>query len=326
MVGTATMTGTGGSIQIRIAPHEVLARSFADEPGTLASLNRLKDLGVLRALDSSGKSLASHLIDLLPLKSGAIPGMASGKDLVSQIVADLANPATICQSTRTTTCTVASLQAILARAQAAEYVRLAGQLARKGRAELVGVRLACGIARGTGPVRLEDTCLVIHPRDFTSNEELNPLARAFQRSFIRLGRREEGATGLRTGDLTVEEFGRVHELVTSNRRVLVEADASVWLQFVTNRLEEASRDRVIETLVYLAPEPGHPAGSALVIERLFQMPDGTLVAHTLHPASSARRQVPVADFQPRVQLLELDAAEVSSSKIYLAQVARRQHP
>lgn len=331
MVGTVTspsvapssIAGTGGPIQIRVAPHELLARTFADDPGTLAHLNHLKDRGVLRALDSSGKSLASHLTDLLPLKRGAIVGMVTGRELAAQLVTDLAHPSRISQSTSTTTCTVAALQEILARAQAAEYVRLATQFARKGRAELVGVRLAGGRACENGADIPEETCLLIRPEDFTSSDELNPLARAFQQSFLRLGRPEDRATGHHPGDLTVEAFGRIHELVTSNRRVLVDADTSVWLQFVTNRLDEASHDRVFDTRVYLAPEPGYTAGSTLIIERLSRMPEGDLVADTLDPASSVRKHLPVANFRSRIQLLELDAAEVSSSTSYLAQVARR---
>jgi hypothetical protein len=324
---TATTGVTASPLAALVEPIDVLKAAFAGEPGIQAGLERLKDSKALEDLDASGKSLLTHLVELIDLKTSVVVGMPSGKDLVRLLVTDLADPSQIYQGTGTTTCTVASMQSILASAQPAEYARLAGELARTGKADMIGGG------------RLE-----ILPADFTAKEGRNPLADAFQESLFRLGSAlggtassgvaQFGAVALKAarkvfageipGGLTIEQYSRLHEMLTGYKRVLVEPDASVWNQLIMNRVDDKGREKTMNATAFLAPEPGGTIGHAVVIERLSQMPDGSLMAHVRDPMSPGVKQIPLADLQARVQLLEMDAPTVSSSKTYLDQVARRQ--
>ena len=328
--GSSTSRVSTSPLAVLVEPFDVLKATFASDPACLAGLVRLKDSKALESLDANGKSLLTHLHELLALNGSAVVGMPAGQDLVRSLVSDLADPSSIYQGLGTTTCTVASMQSILASGQPAEYARLARELSRSGQADMVG----------GGRIQ-------ILPGDFTAKDGRNPLADAFQESLFRLGTSLGGNSatasgvvefggkvlsaakkvfaGAIPGGLTIDQYSRLHEMLTGNKRVLVEPDALVWNQLILNRLDEKGRDKTMNATAFLAPEPGSSVGHAIVIERLSQNPDGSLTAHIRDPMSPGVKTVPLADLQSKVQLLEMEPPQVSSSKTYLDNVTLISH-
>jgi|GEM_PF-2439058 len=150
-----------------IQPKTVLAQAFADDPTFKADLKAMKGQWDDKA--KGGEKLGRVLVNLLD-KPSLLPGMATGKDLVKSIVADLAHPMRISQGQGTTTCTTASLQIILARSKPAEYARIAGGIATQGEVDL----------RGGGKLKQS-------PRDLENLAGREPLHAAMQESMYRLG-------------------------------------------------------------------------------------------------------------------------------------------
>ena len=153
--------------------HEIQARrkireAVGDDPQFLADLKGLKGKWDEKTRD--GQKLSKTLVKLLDANPTHMPGMASGKDLVKSIVADLARPWSINQGDGTATCTTASLQIIMARSQPAEYARIAGELATTGNASL-----------------RDGAKIKIKPGDFEKSADRGPISTAFQESLYRLG-------------------------------------------------------------------------------------------------------------------------------------------
>ncbi|MEB3185805.1 MAG: hypothetical protein VKP72_00025 [bacterium] len=304
-----------------------LRAGFAGDSASLAAIERLKDSKALEERDSTGTMLVDRLVSMMQPAKAAVPGMPAGPELVRQLLADLSNPASIHQGVGTTHCTVASLQSILASAQPAEYARVAEQLSVTGTADL------------QGGDRIE-----ILPGDFTVAEGRNALADAFQESFFRLGSTlggsktaatgtdQFGGVGLlaarRTfagdipGGLTIDQYTKLHQLVTGVERVLVAPDAAVWNQLIVDRVDEKGREKPLNATAFLAPQAGSSIGHVIVIERLSQQADGSLTAHVRDPLQPGLRAIPLTELQPRVQLIEMTPPRASSSPVYLDRVAR----
>jgi len=249
---------------------DTLKTAFAQDPVALQQVSALAQ--TLSTAEQSG--LWSRLAGQLNQSPRAETGLASGQALVKQIVQDLADPGSIYQGLATTTCTTASLQAILARTQPSEYARLAGDLLTTGKATLQD---------GSG--------IESRPADFSVNEGRNPLADALQEAFLRRGLAEPaggdtrgvGGTGRgssrasfagtfrrasrtpiagESGGLTVNQYSALFKAVTGQKNLTIPPDG-MW-----DTLVKMDKMQLASITVMLKPAQGATSGHAVTLESI----------------------------------------------------------
>jgi|GEM_PF-6603730 len=111
---------------------ELLRKALADVDGLQGQLDNLS----ARLTSAVAGRLWSTLNGLLGASPRAESGAIGGRELVSQVLSDLADPASICQGDGTVTCTITSLQVMLARSMPDEYARIVGDLLTTGETRL----------------------------------------------------------------------------------------------------------------------------------------------------------------------------------------------
>ncbi|MEB3188540.1 MAG: hypothetical protein VKP72_14015 [bacterium] len=298
---------------------DTLKTAFAQDPLALQQVTELAQ--TLSTAEQSG--LWSRLAGQLNQSPRAETGLASGQALVKQIVQDLADPGSVYQGLATTTCTTASLQAILARTQPAEYARLAGDLLTTGKATLKD---------GSG--------IESRPADFSVNEGRNPLADALQEAFLRRGLAEPaggdtrgvGGTGRgsarasfagtfqnaarrvfagETGGLTVNQYQALFKAVTGQANLTIPPDG-MW-----DTLGKMTPKQLEAITVMLKPGEGATSGHAVTLESFQKRGDNWYVKFNDPEKPGHAQEMKVGQFKKQVEFLAVDPTLASKSKTFL---------
>ncbi|MEB3186843.1 MAG: hypothetical protein VKP72_05310 [bacterium] len=293
---------------------ELLRKALSDVDGLQEQLDNLS----ARLTSAVAGRLWSTLNGLLGASPRAESGAIGGRELVSQVLSDLADPASICQGDGTDTCTITSLQVMLARSMPDEYARIVGDLLT------------------TGETRLKDgTVVQSQERDFQVQEGRTAVSDAFQESLYRLGQslesvvsngrgpdrrgrgrnvtgslqggscRRFGRFSLRAcratfagqieGGLSAMAFNALFRKVTGSNATVMDPIPGLWQDMAMRK----NLDRLNVTAL-LKPEGDSGVGHAVVVERVFR-DRGKLVVQFDDPAVKGNQVLPLADFKARVE-------------------------
>jgi len=281
-----------------------------DEKGRKA-YDDLESSGTLHKPDKDGNSVFSLIEGAADAVLGAwMKGMET-LAVISQLLVDLANPASIFQGEDTDTCTASAVQQLLAASEPIEYVRIGLDLSISGGSTCKGGQR-----------------LSLDEKSFEGDEGRSALSDAFQGAFMLLGRslppgEDDGSVGLLfrsatrvtyAGDgdpdgpvgLTGAQFNGLLDALTGQDYLTVEVGEENQAQALVE-LQRALKEGPVPTV--LAPPDGSSVGHAVMVSGI---QNG--MVELWDPGLGQATSMSLEDFLARLDAVNLPPAPVAEAE------------